>query len=311
MPEPSGNPGFDAARAGGVFDTFLSMPDTRARQAAKYESIRRLANDAETKSMEMPAEYMFKGVPKDEVDDTDDPVQVVLAQMEAHGIARFLTGIHENEHSRRAVREHPDRFVGMLNVDPNAGMGALRAIDAGADEWGDALRCIHIWGTGLNPQVPLDDKRMYPVYAKCIEIDLPVIVYAGVPGPRIPMMAQHPMALDEVCWFFPELTIVTRHGGEPWTDLMVKLLLKWPGLHYSTSAFAPRYYPRDIVDFANTRGADKVLFAGYYAAGVTLDRVLAELPTVGFRDHVWPKFLRQNADRIFGPPVLGQESDPL
>jgi len=292
--------GFEAARAGGVIDTFLSMPDTRARQAAKYESIRKLSLDTETKSMEMPAEYMFKGVPHYEEAEVDDPVEVVLGEMEKHGITKFLVGIHENEHSKRAVREHPDRFAGLLNVDPNTGMEALRTIDRSLDEWGDQLRSIHCWGTGLNPQVPLDDKKMYPVYAKCVEVGLPIVVYAGVPGPRIPMMAQHPMQLDEVCWFFPELQIVCRHGAEPWTDLMVKLLLKWPGLHYSTSAFAPKYYPREIIDFANSRGSDKIIYAGYYAAGLSLDRIFSELPDVGFKPDVWPKFLRTNAERVFG-----------
>jgi hypothetical protein len=81
---------------------------------------------------------------------------------------------------------------------------------------------------------------------------------------------------------------------------MVKLLLKWPNLYYSTSAFAPRYYPPDIVEFANTRGADKVMYAGYFAAGLDLDRIFSELPGVPFRDHVWPRFLRENAVRVFG-----------
>lgn len=136
----SGNEAFEAARAGEVIDTFLSMPDTRARQAAKYESIRDLAHDAE-------------GVPHYDDDEVDDPVEVVLAEMERHGIGTFLTGIHENEHSKPAVREHPDRFAGMLNIDPNTGMDALRRIGASLDEWGDRLRSVHCWGTGLNPQV--------------------------------------------------------------------------------------------------------------------------------------------------------------
>jgi len=55
---------------------------------------------------------------------------------------------------------------------------------------------------------------------------------------------QHVELIDEVMFDFPDLVFVTRHGCEPWTDLAVKLMLKWPGLHYSTSAFAPRYYPR-------------------------------------------------------------------
>jgi predicted TIM-barrel fold metal-dependent hydrolase len=126
-----------------------------------------------------------------------------------------------------------------------------------------------------------------------------MFVYAGVPGPRIRFEPQYTGLLDEVCWFFPELRLVTRHGGEPWSELMVKLLLKWPNLYYSTSAFAPKYYPEAIVKYANTRGADKVMYAGYYPLGLSLDRIFKEMPEVPFRDEVWPKFLRENAQRVF------------
>jgi hypothetical protein len=91
-----------------------------------------------------------------------------------------------------------------------------------------------------------------------------------------------------------------RHGAEPWTDLAVKLMLKWPNLYYSTSAFAPKYYPKAIIDYANTRGADKLLYAGYFPMGLSLERIFGDMPGVPFRDHVWPKFLRENALRVFG-----------
>ena len=84
--------------------------------------------------------------------------------------------------------------------------------------------------------------------------------------------------------------------------MAVKLLLKWPNLHYSTTAFAPKYYPKDIIDFANTRGTDKVIFSGYFPAGLTYERIFDEMPAVAFRDHVWPKFLRENAQRVFKLP---------
>jgi len=143
-----------------------------------------------------------------------------------------------------------------------------------------------------------DDRVYYPVYAKCVELDLPICVCVGVPGPRLPMAPQRVDLIDEVCWFFPELKFVMRHGAEPWTDLAIKLMLKYPNLSYMTSAFAPRHYPRDVVEFANTRGADQVMYAGYFPMGLTLDRIFGELPDVPFRDHVWPKFLRDNAVRI-------------
>jgi predicted TIM-barrel fold metal-dependent hydrolase len=79
---------------------------------------------------------------------------------------------------------------------------------------------------------------------------------------------------------------------------MVKLMLKYPNLYYSTSAFAPRHYPKAIVDYANTRGADKILYAGYFPMGLTLERIFKEMRDVPFRDAVWPKFLRENALRV-------------
>ncbi|MEZ5166450.1 MAG: amidohydrolase family protein [Acidimicrobiales bacterium] len=97
---------------------------------------------------------------------------------------------------------------------------------------------------------------------------------------------------------FPDLTFVTRHGCEPWEDLAVKLMLKWPGLHYSTSAFAPKHYPKAIIDYANTRGADKVIYGGYFPMGLSLDKIFEQMRDVPFRDHVWQPFLRDNARRV-------------
>ena len=99
----------------------------------------------------------------------------------------------------------------------------------------------------------------YPIYAKCVELGVPIFCCAGVPGPRLRMAPQQVELIDGVMHDFPDLVFVTRHGCEPWTDLAVKLMVKWPGLHYSTSAFAPKYYPRPIIDYANSRGADKVI----------------------------------------------------
>jgi predicted TIM-barrel fold metal-dependent hydrolase len=106
--------------------------------------------------------------------------------------------------------------------------------------------------------------------------------------------------IDEVMFDFPELVFVTRHGCEPWEELAVKLMLKWPGLHYSTTAFAPKYYPKAIIDYANTRGADKVIYGGYFPMGLSLERIMTEMQQVPFRDYVWPKFLRENALRVLG-----------
>jgi uncharacterized protein len=157
-----------------------------------------------------------------------------------------------------------------------------------------------VFPAGTFPQVPIDDPKMYPIYATCVELGIPIFVCAGVPGPRVPFAPQEVSRIDIVMFDFPDLVFVTRHGCEPWEELAVKLMLKWPNLYYSTSAFAPKYYPKAIVDYANSRGGDKILYAGYFPMGLSLERIFNELPGVPLKDEVWPKFLYGNAARILG-----------
>jgi uncharacterized protein len=297
----SPNAAYDAAHAGGVIDTATGIPKSREEMHKFYEFIRNQARDAESKagegSLEFPAGYMFKDPVHIEDEDLGDPVEFLLAEMDRHGITKVITNVDDGGNGARAVREHPDRFAAGIGVDPNQGMDAVRRIQRFADEYD--LKSVSAFPAGLYPQVAVNDKKFYPVYAKCVELDITFGTTIGVPGPRIPFEPQQVAQLDEVCWFFPELRIVMRHGAEPWADLAVKLMLKWPNLYYSTTAFAPKYYPTEIVDYANTRGADKVMWSGYFPAGLTYDRIFAELPSVPFRDHVWPRFLRENAVKAY------------
>lgn len=280
----------------GIIDLMMGIPSPSAK--IDYDFMRPLFRDAESlSSFEFPVEYMFKDVPK--LEKQDDYIRFTLEQMDQYGIEKALIGVSfEDETGQKALRQHPDRFLASCGTEPNNGMEDLRNIRRLHEAFG--LKAISAFPCGCVPQVPINDKRFYPVYALCCDLDIPICCCVGVPGPRIPMAAQEVALIDEVCWFFPELKFVMRHGAEPWTDLAVKLMLKWPNLYYSTSAFAPRYYPKSIIDYANTRGADRILYAGYFPMGLSLERIFREMPDVPFKDKVWPKFLRENAVRVFG-----------
>jgi predicted TIM-barrel fold metal-dependent hydrolase len=209
-----------------------------------------------------------------------------------------MLGIDDgNAVTQEALRRFPERFFCGYEANPNNAMDEVRKIRRLHREFG--IKAVTGFPSGLCPQVPVNDKRWYPIYTTLIDLDIPFCPCMGVPGPRLPMDPQRVELLDEICWFFPELTIVTRHGCEPWTELAVKLMLKYPNLHYMTSAFAPRFYPKDIIDFANTRGARKILYAGYFPMGLSLERIFGDMPSVPFKDEVWPLFLRDNAIRVF------------
>ena len=276
----------------GVIDLMIGFPSADARR--NYDFMRPLLRDSESASLEFPAGYMFKQVPN-QLAEGDDAVAVTLAGMDAHGIEIGLLGLGSDA-ARRALKEHPSRFRASLEVDPNDITGAVRAIRSAHDEQG--IVAVSSFPAGCNPQVPVSDRRYYAVYQTCVDLDLPMLINAGIAGPRVPSACQDVMHFDQVCYDFPELTIVMRHGAEPWQELAVKLMLKWPGLHYMTSAFAPKYYPREVIDFANSRGSEKVMYAGYYPMGLSLDRIFTELRDVPLKDDVWPKILRENARRV-------------
>lgn len=280
-----------------IVDLMLGFPITDHEKT--YDFLRQQAKDQWSKESTFPVEYMFKGVPYD-WGKGRDPIEVTLEEMDKWGI-QWAPASALTETGRKALVNHPNRFFGTLQVDPNQGMEAVRLAKRMHAEYG--IKALTTFPAGLNPQVPLNDKKFYPLYATACELDVAYFVNAGVPGPRVPMACQKVELLDEVCWYFPELRIVTMHGCEPWEDLAVKLMLKWPGLHYCTSAFAPKHYPQAIIKYANTRGADKILYAGYHPMGLSLERIMTEMPSVAFRDGVWPKFLRENALRVLKLPA--------
>jgi predicted TIM-barrel fold metal-dependent hydrolase len=279
-----------------AIDLMLTIPDENF--AKHYEFMKPMLKDEESlKNFKMPAEYMFKDIPQ--AGKQDDYIAYTLDKMDEVGVAKAMIGMaKDSELSIRALKEHPDRFIGYFEVDPTRGMKAVRDIRYMKEH--HDIKCVTAFPAGCRPQVPINDKMFYPIYAACVDLDLPIGVCCGVPGPRVPMACQDVALIDEVCWYFPELKFIMKHGAEPWTDLAVKLMLKWPNLYYMTSAFAPKHYPKDIIHYANTRGADKIMYAGYFPMGLSLRRIFDEMPGVPFRDHVWPKFLRENAIRVLG-----------
>jgi predicted TIM-barrel fold metal-dependent hydrolase len=291
MPFPAGHK---------VIDTMMGIPVSEDN-SEWYESFKPLLRDAESLAMfKMPAQYMFKDIPQ--VGPVEDKVAWTVGHMDRFNITRAMIGFGENsEGSLAAHARFRDRFFFDLSVNPNLGMDEVRRIREMKRKYN--IEAVSVFPSGVNPQVPINDKKFYPIYTACVEENLPIFVCTGVPGPRVPMACQDVHLVDEVCWFFPELKFVMRHGAEPHVDMAVKLMLKYPNLYYSTSAFAPKHYPQEIINFANSRGSDKILYAGYFPMGLSLDRIFKELNDVPFNDNVWPKFLYENALKVLGASV--------
>ena len=160
-----------------IIDLMLSLPILDTEKT--YGNLRAAAKDKESKDFEFPAEYMFKGVPHG-WGEGRDPVEVTLEEMDKWGIQKALIGVGQGPDSQRAIEEHPDRFLGNIHVDPNDIMGAVRAIEAAKDRFD--IRMASTFPAGNVPQIPVDGPQMYPLYAKCVELDIAVGLNMG--GPR-------------------------------------------------------------------------------------------------------------------------------
>jgi predicted TIM-barrel fold metal-dependent hydrolase len=194
----------------------------------------------------------------------------------------------------KLAEKYPDRFSVAVRVQPRDNIQALRNLEYLVKNHNVVAAKVSAHSIGA----PYTDKMYWPVYTKCIELGIPITVNVGFPAPKTRAEYQNPIYLDEVCETFPELRIVMTHIGDPWVDTVVVLLLRWPNLFLMTSAFYPKYYPQKLLDFMNTRGGDKVMFASDYPL-LSMRRCVAEVQRLPLREHLWPKFLRENAAKVF------------
>lgn len=228
----------------------------------------------------------------------------MLELMDACGVERAILTTdpgRPSPHVLQFAEKHPERFSLGAQLDPRRGMKAIRALEGFHASQPVVLARI----TPFYLDVAPNEAIYYPVYAKCIELDLPITINTGIPGPPAPGECQHPMHLDKVCLHFPELKLVMAHGADPWWGVAIRLMLKYPGLHLMTSAYLPKYLPEELLHFMRTRGRAKVIFASDHPA-IPMARCLEEARKLDLPDEVLDGYLRGNAARLF----FGETSRP-
>jgi predicted TIM-barrel fold metal-dependent hydrolase len=145
---------------------------------------------------------------------------------------------------------------------------------------------------------PASDAVYYPLYTKCCELDLPLCLNTGIPGPPLPGEAQNPIHLDRVCIRFPELKLCMIHGADPWWEIAIRLMIKYRNLRLMTSAWSPRRLPESLIHFLNTRGQDRILY-GSDSPVLPMARCVTEARALDLRPGVLDKYLYANAESFF------------
>ncbi len=237
-----------------------------------------------------------------------------LAKMDRAGIDRSLLiavrcgdlavrGSYEIPYARVAevCAANPDRFSGLAGIDPYRGMQGLRDLEVAVREHGFVGAHLYPHWFGLAP----DHAKYYPYYAKCCELDIPIMMQVGQNlvysrERRLPSVGR-PICLDQVAIDFPDLKLLGIHIGVPWTDEMIAMAWKHENIFIGVDAYAPKHWPKQLVRYLDSYGRDKVLFGTDWPV-IDPERAVGEIAELGIRPESLRLLMRENALRVFRLP---------
>ena len=225
----------------------------------------------------------------------------VLDEMDALGVERAVLIARMPDVSartRKFVEERPDRFsLGLGGFDFMRPMPSIRTLTSMVADLPVAYTISgpSFWGDGMYPP---DHAVYFPLYTKACELELPVCLNTGIPGPPLPAEAQNPIHLDRVCIRFPELKLCMVHGADPWWDLAIRLMIKYRNLRLMTSAWAPKRLPESVLHYLRTRGKNWIIFASDSPV-LSQTRCITEATELDLEPDVLDAYLYGNAQEFF------------
>ncbi len=207
-----------------------------------------------------------------------------------------------NEEIAAAAAANPDVLIPFASVHP--------ARPGAAEEARRLIRDHNVKGFKFHPNIQEffpDDRMAYPLYEVIAEAGLPALFHtghsgigSGLPGGGgIRLKYSNPMHVDDVAVDFPEMPIVLAHPSFPWQDEAISIAMHKPEVYIDLSGWSPKYFPPQLVHYANTLLKHQVLFGSDYPM-ITPDRWLRDFERLEINPDVRPLILKENAVRLLG-----------
>lgn len=227
----------------------------------------------------------------------------LVGLMDEAGVVKgHVVGCGSNAATAEVSCRHPERLVGFARLSPHDGMRGVRELER-------LVREEHLSGlsiAALYNMVPASDRRYYPLYTKCVELDIPVRIYTAMTYANDrPYDLGHPRHLDQVAMDFPELTIIAGLSGWPWVADMVGLLRRHPNLYCDTAAHRARHFAtpgsgwEQFLQFGNTLLQDKIMVGlSWRRLGMSMKDSIQEYLALPLKETVKEKWLYSNAARL-------------
>jgi predicted TIM-barrel fold metal-dependent hydrolase len=208
-----------------------------------------------------------------------------------------------NEEVAESCAAYPDTLIPFASIDPHKGRAGVREARRLAERYGVRGFKFHPSLQGFAP----DDRLAYPLYEAIEELGAVALFHTGQTGigagvragGGIRLKYSNPMLVDDVAVDFPDLRIILAHPSFPWQDEALAVATHKQHVHIDLSGWSPKYFPPQLVRYANTLLQDKVLFGSDYPL-ITPDRWLADFEALDIKPSVRPKILKANAARLLG-----------
>ncbi|WP_449190917.1 amidohydrolase family protein [Actinoplanes subglobosus] len=206
-----------------------------------------------------------------------------------------------NEEIAEDCAKHPDTLIPFASIDPHKGRAGVREARRLVESHGVRGFKFHPSIQGFAP----DDRLAYPLYEAIEELGAVALFHTGQTGigarvrggGGIRLKYSNPMLIDDVAVDFPDLRIILAHPSFPWQDEALAVATHKEHVYIDLSGWSPKYFPPQLVRYANSLLQDKVLFGSDYPV-ITPDRWLADFEKLEVKDTVRPKILKENAARL-------------
>ena len=268
-----------------IIDVWMQHPTKKFINHPMFASLRRWNHEEVGKEVEPP------------------DLALTIAAMKQANVVKGLICSWQNQEGELIpnatvadfVNQYPDKLVGIASVPLHKPVQAVRELRTYVKNYGfKGLRIVQ-WHWNLPPTHPY----FYPLYAECVDLDIPVCLQVGHTGPLMPSEVGRPIPyIDQIALDFPDLRIVCGHIGYPWTSEMIAVATKHINVYIDTSAYTAKRYPKELVAYVKGHGKHKVMFGTNYPM-ITPQKCLENLDELNLGEEVANRFLYQNASKVF------------
>lgn len=279
------------------FHTHAEEPCTCARDDGYYEFQQDFA-----KYFKNPAGHnMLPTIEETAAYYRDRKIACVLFPVDAERETGFRR--YENEEVAQLAAENSDIIIPFASIDPAKGRLGAREARRLVRDFGVRGFKFHPTMQGFYP----NDRSAYVLYEAIAEEGAIALFHTGQTGVgagsrggmNMRLKYSNPMYIDDVAADFPDMPIVMAHPSFPWQEEALSVATHKPNVYIDMSGWSPKYFPKILIQYANSILKDKMLFGSDWPV-ITPDRWLRDFDTIGIKEEVKPKILKENAVKLLG-----------